>query len=160
MSDLCADWRLPPEAFEFLRHHLAQPATIVELGSGDGTHLLRELGQVCSIEHDEAWLRTGPFTSFIHAPIVDGWYDPAAIRGKLPDKYDCLIVDGPPGSIGRGGLLANLDLFRQDVPLLLDDVHRELERSMAMAIAQARKTALSLHLLPSGRAFATIGWPL
>lgn len=152
-------FQLPAEAFSFLRHHLPPTATIVELGSGEGTLLLREMGQVCSIEHDETWIREYPGANYIHAPIVEGWYDPAAIRGKLPSKYDCLIVDGPPGGIGRAGLLEHLDLFAE-VPLLIDDVHRSVERELAIALARKRKTTLSVHYLTSGRAFATIGWTL
>jgi hypothetical protein len=155
-----SDWMLPPEAFAFLRNHLPPTmVNIVELGSGDGTVHLREFGTVYSIEHDEKWLRTGPGMNYIHAPIVNGWYDPEAIRGKLPAQYDCIIVDGPPGDVGRGGMLEHLDLFRP-VPLLVDDVQRLLEVQLAAELARSRNESMSIHHLTSGRAFATIGWDL
>jgi len=155
-----SDWMLPEEAFAFLRARLlpVMNPTVVELGSGEGTLRLRQMAHVVSIEHDEAYLRAGPGAHFIHAPIERGWYSSAAIRGKLPDRYDCLVVDGPPGVIGRAGLLEHLDLFLP-VPLLVDDVHRSAERELAIALARRRGTGLSVHYLASGRAFATIGWP-
>lgn len=155
-----SDWSLPDEVFEYLRAHLPPMFVhIVELGSGDGTLRLREFGPVTSIEHDETFIRHHPGADFIHAPIKDGWYDPDAIRGRLPVKYDCLIVDGPPGAIGRMGLLKHLDLF-QRVPIIVDDVHRPAERELALGLAHARDEGLSIHCLKGGRGFATIGWPL
>jgi hypothetical protein len=158
-----ADWMLPSEAFAFLEHRLPKPrATIVELGSGEGTEVLRRMGYVVSIEHDERWLRPAEQRGHvIHAPIVDGWYDPAAIAERLPPEFDCLVVDGPTGDIGRMGLLKHLGLFNlatRDVPLLVDDVHRPAERELALELARSRGRPLSVHMLPSARAFATIGW--
>lgn len=154
-----SDWMMPPEAFAFLRRRLPRPrASIVELGSGDGTLQLRQMGDVVSIEHDPVWVRPdAPGGRYIHAPIKDGWYDPEAIRGRLPQWYDVLVIDGPPGAIGRLGLLKHLDLFRP-VPLLVDDAHRPAEMELARCLAVSRKEHLSIHCLASGRAFATIGW--
>lgn len=155
-----SDWMLPAEVFSFLRAHLPPCyVTIVELGSGEGTLLLRDLGRVVSIEHDETFLRHQPGAEFIHAPIKGGWYDPEAIRGELPDKYDCLIVDGPPGDIGRCGLLNHMDLF-QKVPILIDDIQRRPEAELALLLGQKRGQGVSFHHLTSGRGFATVGWPL
>ena len=155
-----SDWSLPDEVFAYLRAHLPPiGVTIVELGSGDGTNRLRELGRVISIEHDETYLRHHPGAEFIHAPIVNGWYDPARIFAKLPAKYDCLIVDGPPGTIGRTGLLDHPALF-VGKPVLVDDVHRSTEYGLARAIAESRCEGMSIHMLKGGRAFATIGFAL
>lgn len=155
-------WMLPPEAFDFLAARLPPfGAGIVELGSGEGTARLRQFGTVCSIEHDEQWLRPAApgGHKYIHAPIADGWYDPKAIRGRLPESYACLVVDGPPGAIGRLGMLKHLDLFLP-VPLLVDDVNRPAEMELARCLAIAQAKPLSVHYLTSGRAFATIGWSL
>lgn len=156
-----SEWALPDAVFAYLRARLPQTAaTIVELGSGEGTIRLRELGRVVSIEHDEAFLRHGPGIEMIHAPIVDGWYDSTCIRGRIPAKYDCLVVDGPTGAIGRAGLLRHLELFG-DAPILVDDVHRGPERDLALSLAKRRTDgAMSVHVLASGRAFATIGFAL
>lgn len=150
-------WALPPEAFWFLGSRLGDRAVVLELGSGEGTErLVRMARKVYSVEHDEAWL--GKYGStYIHAPIVDGWYDRAALEGKLPEHPDCVIVDGPPGAIGRQGMLRHLDLFGS-APLLVDDVHRPSEMELAKCLAGKRGQALSVHCLTDGRAFATIGW--
>jgi hypothetical protein len=152
-------WSLPPDAFEFLRSRLSPEATVVELGSGEGTRrLVDSYARVFSVEHDEKFV--GKYGStYIHAPIVDGWYDRTAIAYALPSRFDCVIVDGPPGNIGRQGVLRHLDLFGP-VPMLVDDVHRPAEREVILAIAQARQQRFSIHCLPDGRGFATIGWPL
>ncbi len=149
-------WALPSEVHAFLRARLPSTAAVVELGSGTGTaELVRCFGRVHTVEHDPAWLNKVEGAHYIHAPIVGDWYDPAALR--LPNRYDCLIVDGPPGSIGRGGLVWNLDRFL-DVPTVVDDVHRRVEFELAVTLAKRRDKHLSIHYLKCGRAFATLGW--
>lgn len=152
-------WSLPPDAFEFLGSRLSPESTIVELGSGEGTQrLVDSFARVFSVEHDEKFV--GKHGShYIHAPIVDGWYDRGVVAAALPARFDCVVIDGPPGNIGRQGVLAHLDLFGP-VPMLVDDVHRAPERETILAIARARQQRFSIHCLPDGRAFATIGWPL
>lgn len=152
-------WALPPDAFEFLGSRLSPESTIVELGSGEGTRRLVDCyARVFSVEHDEKYV--GKYDSnYIHAPIVDGWYDRTAIAYGLPSRMDCLIIDGPTGAIGRQGVLRHLDLFGP-VPMLVDDVHRGAEREIIMAIAAQRQQRFAVHCLPDGRAFATIGFAL
>lgn len=151
-------WALPYEVFGFLRTHLQMGAVVVELGSGEGTALLVDMcGKVYSIEHDPRWVGHAKGANYIHAPIVDGWYSPTAIKAGLPDRIDCLIVDGPPGDIGRGGLLAHLEMFGT-CPVVVDDVHRRPEFLLAASIAEHRNANLTVHHLKGGRAFATIGW--
>lgn len=151
-------WTLPKEVFFFLRRRLAPMSAVVELGSGEGTAALVEMfGRVHTVEHDEAFVGKVPGAHYIHAPIVDGWYSRDVLRERLPHRYDCLIVDGPPGDIGRAGLLKNLDLFPR-VPVVVDDVHRKPDFEIAAAIAQAWGEHLSVHHLTTGRAFASIGW--
>lgn len=152
------DWSLPPEVFAFLRKRLLPSAAVVELGSGEGTReLVRCFGRVHTVEHDPEWLGKVEGARYIHAPIVNGWYDIDALGKGLPLRYDCLIVDGPPGSIGRGGLARFLSVFNQ-VPVVLDDVHRKAEYELAVRVAKQRGENLSIHYLKSGRAFATVGW--
>jgi hypothetical protein len=152
------NWALPDEVFSFLRHRLTASSAVVELGSGTGTaRLVQMFGRVHTVEHDPAWLNKVEGAHYIHAPILGEWYDPDALKA-LPKTYDCLIVDGPPGYIGRSGMGWYLSLFNP-VPTVVDDVHRKPEFDLAVAIAKARKTDLSIHYLRNGRAFATLGWP-
>ena len=150
-------WALPLEVFAFLRRRLRRPATVIEFGSGEGTaNLVESYGSVYTVEHDPAWLGKVHGATYIHAPIVDGWYDRAALDA-LPLNPDCIVIDGPPGAIGRAGILRHLDLLGY-APLIVDDVHRRPEFELALALASARKDGISLHHLKSGRAFAAIGW--
>ena len=38
-------------------------------------------------------------------------------------KYNCILVDGPPGYIGRDGFLHNLDNFNTNCLIIIDDVN-------------------------------------
>ena len=58
------------------------------------------------------------------------------MKSQLPKEYDLVLVDGPPGTIGRSGFYTNLDLFRKDVPIILDDVDREDELQLLRLIEQ------------------------
>ncbi len=152
-----SDWTLPGEAFEFLEERMLTDATIVELGSGEGTRRLASMFSVVSIEHDRRFIGKHP-AAYIHAPIVDGWYDTHAVKAGLPADYDCIVIDGPPGNVGRLGMLEALDLFKK-VPVLLDDVHRPEEQRLLMGLVEAwGHTSFSVHHLKGGRAFATFGW--
>lgn len=165
-----SDWSLPREALSYVRR-LPPGATVLELGSGEGTARLVDIvgaGNVYTVEHDEKYLGLARGAHYIHAPIVGHqgprhagggrWYDAAAIERALPRRIDCVIVDGPPGDIGRAGLLSHLDMFG-DAPVIVDDVHRTAERDLLLALSRARgKAPFSIHCLSDGRAFATLGW--
>lgn len=154
-------WALPDEAFEYLAPRLRAlgDAPVVELGSGQGTARLANMvprGKLYSVEHDEKWLDRY-LTNYIHAPIVDGWYDPEVLRRSLPANIGAVIVDGPPCSIGRKRLLDYLDLFG-DAPMFIDDTHRTEEALMAAEVALRRGALCDVHLLPSTRGFTAVGW--
>ena len=116
-------------------------ATILELGSGSGTRLLSKKYTMWSIEHDEKWIGYCEFANYIHAPITtssDGntqWYDPSILANSIPINYDLILVDGPPGKYGRDGFILNFDLFRTDVPILIDDTIRSEEAKLARELA-------------------------
>ncbi len=151
------NWQLPDEAFRYLRR-LPMGATVLELGSGDGTARLIEMGfKVYSVEHDPEWVGRVPGALYIHAPIVDGWYDAEIIKRSMPSRYECLIVDGPPGSIGRQGMLKHMDLFWRRSPVLVDDVHRQAERVLLLHLVKEWGVPFSVHHIRD-RAFATFGW--
>jgi hypothetical protein len=153
-------WELPQAALKFLERRIDRRAVVVELGSGDGTPELADLcGRLYSVEHNPDWIGKHPLsTNYIDAPIVDGWYDVDALTKSLPEHYDALVIDGPPGNIGRGGFLTHIDMFR-DVPMLFDDIQRRPEYDLAVGVATARKKNISMHYGVDGRAFATVGWP-
>ena len=152
-------WMMPAEVFDWLGRRLTAEDVVVELGSGEGTARLANITDaVVTIEHDPQYLlESDDCITSVHAPIVGGWYDRDRVKAALPDRYTCVIVDGPPGTIGRHGLLENLDLFA-DVPFLFDDTHRQPERELAFRVAAVRGKNISIHCMQNGRSFATVGW--
>lgn len=115
--------------------------TILELGSGEGTGRLAEKYQMISVEHDKEYLDKHK-SDYIHAAIVPNgrhdWYDAGIIEKKLNGKqYDLLLVDGPPGHVGRLGMLDHLDLFDLSVPIIIDDVQRSAEHHLMSELAKA-----------------------
>jgi hypothetical protein len=126
----------------WIERRIPRGATILELGSGHGTLRLAARFRMVSVEHDERFIGLAPAT-YIHAPIVPfskqcasfptdvGWYSRDVLRAELPrHRYDLLLVDGPPNSIGRGGFYKWRALFDLTVPIVVDDIHRERERKM------------------------------
>lgn len=158
---------VPRELVEFLAPRIASVsragAHFVELGSGHGTvgivGVLPRGMRLFSIEHDPRYIGLVSDTTYVHAPIVNGWYNPTVIDQMLPPAKDiaAVLVDGPPGKIGRAGLLKHLDRFGSG-PVIVDDVHRSAELELAKAIAARRGAELKVHECP-GRAFGSIGWP-
>tara|TARA_Y100000766_G_scaffold285313_1_gene307852 strand:+ start:309 stop:824 length:516 start_codon:yes stop_codon:yes gene_type:complete len=132
-------WMLPLEVFDWLEENIPHGSCILEFGSGAGSVILSENYQLISIEHDEQWLGLSS-GNYIHAPIVpnqvsnkyseSGWYDLEMLQ-NLPSSVDVILIDGPPGDIGRTGILCIL----QDLPLcswiIIDDTDRKAEKNLA-----------------------------
>ena len=141
------DWMLPASAFAWINQNVPKGSTILELGSGYGSRVLAESYELFSIEHDRDWVGRFGSVLYIYAPIVDNWYCPKTILEQAPEFYDLLIIDGPPGVIGRLGLLDHLNLFAWGpTPVLIDDLHRKSERDMADAL----QAELGLHEVHKG----------
>ena len=128
-------WMLPGEVIAWINDNLPKGCTIVEFGSGHGSVALSSRFNLISVEHDENWLNLSNGT-YVHAKIVQnpisnqhkqtGWYDPESLV-NLPDFADLIIVDGPPGDIGRIGLLHHLALLPRSNYWVVDDTDREAE---------------------------------
>ena len=128
-------WMLPGEVIAWINDNLSKGCTIVEFGSGHGSVALSSRFNLISVEHDEEWLNLSNGT-YIHAEIVQnpisnrhnqtGWYDPECFV-ILPDFADLIIVDGPPGDIGRMGILHHLALLPRSNYYIIDDTDREAE---------------------------------
>lgn len=138
IGDIIMDegWMMPSEVFQWCHSNISKGSMILEFGSGHGTILLGKNYEVISIEHDEKWLGVAN-SRYIHAPIVsnsfsnafneEGWYDYKVIT-DLPDKFDLVIIDGPPGNIGRSGILGFIDSIPPFEWLIVDDTDRKQER--------------------------------
>jgi hypothetical protein len=133
-------WAIDEEVLEAIKTLIKPGSTVLELGSGDGTFELLKLYKVFSIEHDQKWVNKYEST-YIYAPIKNNWYDIEIVKKELPEHYDLILVDGPPGNIGRHGFFTNLELFNTSVPIIFDDVNRKPEYELMVAVAkQLKKT--------------------
>lgn len=162
------DWSLAPGCHAWILQNIPPGSTIVELGSGVGSARLSAAGysMVC-VEHSEEWLGRYPSIHYIHAPLkshkpVQGygntlWYSPEILKKELPKlDYAAIIVDGPPGSEGRSGILKYFSLFNPNVPFILDDLHRQNERKIAGHIAAKLNTPLVIY--PEAKYWGIL-WP-
>ena len=146
-------WSMNEECFEYIKENLSYGKTILEFGSGFATGELAKHYNMYSVENDDNFLNKYPST-YIHAPIKKyeipgssfsgekyfvpakgfenerGWYDPDILKDNLPKEYDLILVDGPIGHYGRSGFLLHLEWFKSDVPIIIDDVHREPEKNL------------------------------
>tara|TARA_B110001452_G_scaffold73112_1_gene59170 strand:- start:5351 stop:5863 length:513 start_codon:yes stop_codon:yes gene_type:complete len=135
-------WMLPKAAVQWIEKNIDAGENILEFGSGDGSQQLAENYELFSIEHDVNWLGKTQST-YIHAPIVSnrtstrygqkGWYDPHALD-NLPETVALIIVDGPPGEIGRLGLLEHLGHLPDWTFVLVDDTDRGEEQQLVQEL--------------------------
>ena len=131
-------WSLSEELFEWIWREIPEESTILEFGSGNGSLRLSEKYELISIEHDKEWLNLSK-AKYIHAPIVEnqssdrfserGWYDIEKLVG-FPPHVEMIIVDGPPGAIGRSGILQYLDRMPRCKYMIIDDTDRPPEQTL------------------------------
>jgi len=120
-------------------------STILEFGSGCGSQELSTHCAIYSVEHDEKFVGLFPEVNYIHAPLKPTtvieefgekeWYDADIVAASLPKKIDLIMVDGPPSSVGRSGLLNHLDIFPETAIWLIDDVLRVKDQQLSNYLA-------------------------
>lgn len=75
----------------------------------------------------------GLFKKTMHSPLIDGWYS------RIPGvKFDVVLVDGPSledGGCRARGLDSILECCDERSVIFIDDVHREAELGLALALA-------------------------
>ncbi len=128
-------WSICRKLYNVVVSILPEGSTMLELGSGWASGEFSKKYTVYSIEHDKQWLDKYT-TNYIYAPLVDGWYSREHLVKSIPKDYGLILVDGPPGEIGRGKFFDNLDLFNTDVPILFDDVNRDAEYDLMMRVSK------------------------
>jgi len=143
---------------EFIKKVLPEGKTILELGSGNGTITLSDWYNMISVENQPEWQDQFPLcTTYINVgnkmydnqyqapadiPNQKGWYNPDDLIPQLPHKndYHLILIDGPGGWLGRAGFLKHLDYFNTNIPIILDDCHREAERIILDKLAKKLNT--------------------
>lgn len=126
------------ELFDWIVANVPQGSTMLELGAGHvSTKFLSQRYNLYSVEDKAEFLNIYPST-YIYAPIDTNknWYYRKVLEEDLPKEYDCILVDGPTGKGNRWGFLENLDLFRQDVPIIVDDTWRRAEKDLLLEVAK------------------------
>ncbi|MDX1920901.1 MAG: hypothetical protein SFU25_09240, partial [Candidatus Caenarcaniphilales bacterium] len=84
------------------------------------------------------------------------WYDTFKLRESLPQEYSLIIIDGPPGNVGRFGFLYNLELFNTNVIMLFDDTERMEERFLVNEVARILGKRANFFETSLGKGFAVI----
>ena len=159
-------WSISKELFAFICENLEHGKTVLELGSGPGTNMLAKYFKVYSVENDPQWLNKYNST-YLHVPLKNleqplpgfpsdrYWYDGAVLEEKLKDiDYDLLLIDGPKAF--RGNTINHLHLFNTDAMIIVDDVHRPGEMTLATKIGQKLGKSPVIHTSVGNSAFAVI----
>jgi len=128
------DWAISKEMFDWIVKNFPENSVILELGSGSGTKELVKKYKVYSVEHDETWVGFEPKSNYIFSPLVNGWYDTEILKKEIPQDYDLLLIDGPPGGL-RKNIFKNLNLFKKDITIIIDDTNRKIDGDMSLKIA-------------------------
>lgn len=137
-------WIMPDDAFRWIEENIKENAAILEFGSGDGSQRLSKRYNLWSVEHDRGWIGKTQ-SNYVYAEIVSnpwsqklgeaGWYDPAFLDA-IPASVELIIIDGPVGTIGRGGILHVLERLPKFQYLLIDDTDRKEERALSEKICE------------------------
>ncbi len=131
------DWSIEKKMLDFIVSKFMSGSKILEFGSGLGTDALLSRYEVVSIEHniDYAFERSEDHKCN-YIPISDGWYDSYLVEDVLKEKFDLLLIDGPPGNL-RKGILNHSDLFfTLKSPIIFDDVDREYDKEIMIQFCE------------------------
>ena len=128
-------WAIGESTLKWIMDNYSEGSNILELGSGTGTIELCKYYNVTSVEHNKKYLNLSN-SKYIYAPIKNygkyEWYDKEIIIEKIKNlDYDLILVDGPPGTIGRDGFLHNINIFNTNKKIIIDDTQRDPEKKLA-----------------------------
>ena len=145
LSDETA-WMMPEEAFEWIENNIPFGSKVLEFGSGKGSERLAVNYTLFSVEHNPEWINKYN-SNYIYAPIKLyeqdsqkkglGWYEIEAIKNNLHENnFALIIIDGPPASIGREGIMDHLWILDKSEYILIDDLQREKEFELSQMLSK------------------------
>lgn len=136
---------VPRVLFHMLRQRLHSGMITLEFGSGLSTLLFDAMGtDHTAIEHNLTWynrvaeLKTRETTKLIASNITEGksgekWFE---WRPEPGYQADLVLIDGPPGQIGRAGCRHYLaDILAPNATIILDDTQRPDEQQLSDDLA-------------------------
>jgi len=164
-------WAISSEIIDFLRKNLKKNDTILEFGSGSGSKEIGKYFNLWSIEHNKDFLYENTLQNF-YAPIKKRkiicptqkkviaeykWYNEKVVL-KVMKKidYNCLLVDGPPGCIGREGFYYNLENFDTNCMIIIDDVNRKEENNLLFRVSKKLNCEYTVYHCRDGKSFGVI----
>jgi len=137
-------WMLPQEVMDWIVENIPEGGRILEFGSGHSSIALAEKYDLWSVEHDFEWSGISGGKDIL-APITtnptstqngeQGWYDPTFLT-QLPSSVNLILIDGPPGSIGRSGILEYVDALPDSDFIIVDDTDRPPENNLMVQMRQ------------------------
>jgi len=132
-------WKLGDVASHWVDQFLSTKGEkILEFGCGNGTIERSKKYKVTAIEHDLLYIKDD--FRCIHAPLIFiqdlscFWYDINYFKELKFEEFDIIIIDGPPGDIGRKGILSEPWIFKLSNCILIDDTHRQEENDLVSKI--------------------------
>lgn len=149
---------------------LPRGSIILELGSGEGsTPALSENYKLISVEESLEWLNKYPNVQYIHCPLKPHkslknfeeykqiWYNADILRPAIAKTdYDLILVDGPSSLGSRVGLFKYFDLFKQNVPMVFDDLQRVREWKVINSLSNKLQRPYTVYPNKDGKPFAIL----
>jgi hypothetical protein len=123
--------------FEFILDNFDVGCNVIEFGSGYcSTKALSNFYNLYSIDENKSYVNIYENVNYLHADVIDGWYDKNKVIDFLPKKYDLVFVDGPLGEGNRSGILGNLEIFNHETIFIFHDTYRDSEKNLAIDVAK------------------------
>ena len=148
-------WAIGEKLYEWIMHNFPDGIKILELGSGSGSSMLGKTHDMHCVEHDSDWLDKYDSITYYHAPIVDGWYDEKVLE-EVPSDHSLLLIDGPPGYIGRSGVLPHIKKLAEGKIVIVDDTHRKAESDLVEDIVASLGRVNTKEIKDGNKSFVII----